>query len=109
MTNKTKTTTSDTSGSKKLFSLFSPGKAKPVTAGKKAVGAVSRVEDDGSVVVSENFDNSPESMEEALASPNIFANIDKYIYDIKKLAGLNIDIEDKIKMQTPSGKKKNDK
>jgi surface antigen len=109
MTKNPKTTTSDTSEPKKLFSLFSPGKAKPVKAGKKAVGAVSRVEKDGSIVISENFDNSPESMEEALASPNIFGNIDKYISDIKKLAGLDIDIEDKIKMRTLSEKKKDDK
>ena len=109
MTNKTKNTTPDTSEPKKLFSLFSPGKAKPVTAGKKTFGAVSRVEADGSIVISENFDNSPESMEEALASPNLFGNIDKYISDIKKLAGLNIDIEDRIKMRTLGEKEKDDK
>jgi hypothetical protein len=47
MTKNPKKTTSDTSEPKKLFSLFYPGKTKPVKAGKKAVGAVSRVEKDG--------------------------------------------------------------
>jgi len=106
MTKNSKQTTSQKPESRKLFSLSSGGKTKPVKAGKKILGAVSRVEEDGSVVVGDNFDNSPESIDEALASSNVFGNIDKYISDIRKIAGLNISIEDAIKMQTTDKKEK---
>lgn len=96
----------NTDNQNKLFSLSFSKKSKPEKAGKELVKSSIEIDDDGSPTIVDRFTSTPSSLEEAIDSPKLFTNIEEYVSDIRRVAGLGMDTEDFLKLKKVENRKK---
>jgi hypothetical protein len=93
----------------KVFSFSFQKKANPEKAGEELVKSSIEIGDDGSSTIIDRFTSMPSSLEEAVNSPKLFKNVKEYISELRRVAGLDMEIEEFLELKKVENRKKNAK
>lgn len=69
----------------KIFSFKVGGKTKPVENGQ-TIASELLISDDGTITIVDKFNAKPKSFRDALYSPTMFSDVDKYLKNLKEAA-----------------------
>ena len=97
----------NTDNKNKLFSFSFPKKTNPEKAGEELIKSSIEIGDDGTPTIVDRFTTLPSSLEEAVNSPKLFTNVKEYISELRRVAGLDMEIEDFLELKKVENRKKN--